>query len=114
MSVLSNPHDRYFKETFARPEIARDFLENYLPPAVRDCLDLSSLTLQKESFIDHELRQHFSDILYQVQTVSQELPQESGYVYLLFEHKSYPDNLTIFQMLRYCVRIWERALRTDE
>jgi len=101
MSTLSNPHDRYFKETFARPEIACDFLENYLPPTIRDCLELSSLTLQKESFIDHELRQHFSDILYQVQTVS----QGPGYVYLLFEHKSYPDNLTIFQMLRYCVRI---------
>jgi hypothetical protein len=30
MSELRNPHDRFFRETFSRPEIARDFLQNYL------------------------------------------------------------------------------------
>lgn len=110
MSVILNPHDRYFKETFARPEIARDFLKNYLPEAIRARLDLSTLALEKESFVDPDLRQHFSDLLYQVETV-EETP---SYVYLLFEHKSYPDPLTVFQMLRYCVRIWEQALRADD
>ncbi len=110
MSALSNPHDRYFKESFARTEVARDFLNAYLPPEVRAWLDISTMTLQKESFVDPDLRQHFSDMLYQVQTVA----EEPTYVYLLFEHKSYPDQFTIFQMLRYCVRIWEQALRDDD
>jgi hypothetical protein len=26
------------------------------------------------------------------------------------EHKSYPDRRTVFQLLRYMVRIWEREL----
>jgi hypothetical protein len=26
MSDLGNPHDRFFKEAFSRPEVARDFL----------------------------------------------------------------------------------------
>ena len=34
-----------------------------------------------------------------------------AYVYVLFEHKSYPDPLTPFQLLRYLVRIWEQELR---
>ena len=109
MSPLSTPHDRYFRETFARPEIARDFLRNYLPPEIRARLELSTLSLSKESFVDPDLRQHFSDLLYEIETVG----NDPGYVYLLFEHKSYPDPLTVFQMLRYCVRIWERALRAD-
>jgi len=63
MPFLVNPHDRYFKEVFARPEIARDFLDNYLSAAIRARLDLSTLSLQKESFVDADLRQHFSDQL---------------------------------------------------
>ena len=35
-------------------------------------------------------------------------------VYILFEHKSYADRLTSFQLLRYLVRIWERMLRQGE
>ena len=109
MPSISTPHDRYFRETFARPEIARDYLRNYLPPELRARLDISTLSLTKESFVDPDLRQHFSDLLYEVETVE----NDHGFVYLLFEHKSYPDPLTIFQMLRYCVRIWERTLRVD-
>jgi hypothetical protein len=26
MSDLGNPHDKFFKEAFSRPEVARDFL----------------------------------------------------------------------------------------
>uniref|UniRef100_UPI004056C01F Rpn family recombination-promoting nuclease/putative transposase n=1 Tax=Candidatus Electrothrix sp. TaxID=2170559 RepID=UPI004056C01F len=29
-------------------------------------------------------------------------------LYLLIEHKSYPDRMTLFQLLRYMVRIWEQ------
>jgi predicted transposase/invertase (TIGR01784 family) len=68
MNELSNPHDRYFKETFSRPEIVRDFLSNYLPPVVAESLDLNTLELQPDSFIDQDLEIHFSDLLFQVRT----------------------------------------------
>ena len=42
MSDLSNPHDRFFKETFSRIEVARDLLANYLPPEVVAILDSTS------------------------------------------------------------------------
>lgn len=38
-------------------------------------------------------------------------PTSSACVYLLFEHKSYPDPLMPFQLLKYVVRILERRVR---
>lgn len=107
MSELSNPHDRFFKDTFSRPEIVRDFLSNYLPAAAAESLDFNTLELQSDSFIDQDLQTHFSDLLYQVQTGD----GRQTYVYLLLEHKSYPDAQTPVQLLGYMVRIWERDLR---
>lgn len=51
VNELSNPHDSFFKEIFSRPEVARDFLQNYLPPAVVEQLDMASLELRKDSFV---------------------------------------------------------------
>lgn len=66
MSDLTNPHDRFFKETFTRIEVARDFFANYLPRPVADVLDLETLALQSGSFIDSDLQEQFADLLYQV------------------------------------------------
>ncbi len=110
MSELSNPHDKFFKETFSRLEIARDFLQNYLPPAVSVLLDISTLELRKDSFIDSDLQENFTDLLYRVTLLS----GGEAYVYVLMEHKSYSDPLTPFQLLRYLVRIWERDLRQGQ
>ena len=39
MPEITNPHDRFFKEVFARKEVAADFLRNYLPADVLACVD---------------------------------------------------------------------------
>ena len=59
-----NPHDRFFKELFARQENARDLLQLYLPPDLVALLDLSSLEITRDSFIDPNLQSHFSALLY--------------------------------------------------
>jgi predicted transposase YdaD len=46
MSELQNPHDRFFRETFSRLEVARDFLTEYLPSEVVAVLNLDTLELQ--------------------------------------------------------------------
>jgi hypothetical protein len=43
MSEISKPHDRSFKATFGRTDVAADFLVHYLPPEVAAALDLSRL-----------------------------------------------------------------------
>jgi predicted transposase/invertase (TIGR01784 family) len=86
--------------------VATDFLANYLPPDVAAELDLTALELVKDSFVDVELQQHFSDLLYQVRLKR----GGEAYAYVLFEHKSAPEAWVAFQVLRYLVRIWEQAL----
>jgi predicted transposase/invertase (TIGR01784 family) len=108
---ISNPHDRFFKETFSQPEIAADFLANHLPAPVAAVLDLdpAALELVRGSFVDRALRPHFSDLLYRVRLQD----GQPVFVYLLFEHKSFADPWVAFQLLRYMVRIWEQSRRRD-
>ncbi len=110
MSELTNPHDHFFKETFSRIEVARDLLANYLPPEVAAVLNLDTLEAQPDSFIDADLQEQFADLLYKVELKD----GRSAYVYILLEHKSYPDPETPFQVLRYEMRIWENDWRNGE
>jgi predicted transposase/invertase (TIGR01784 family) len=106
VSEIQNPHDRFFRELFARPEVAAEFLQRYLPDEVADLLAPALPQLRKDSFVDLALQEHFSDLLYEVQLKE----GQDAYVYVLFEHKSYPEPLIAFQLLRYLVRIWEQEL----
>ena len=107
MSDVGSHHDRYFRETFSRAEAARDLVSGYLPPEVTDCLDLGTLEVTGDTFVDPELRLHVSDL------VCRAALRDGGeaYVYVLFEHKSRPDKLVALQLLRYMARLWGRAVR---
>ncbi len=104
---ISNPHDRFFKKLFSRKNVGRNFFLNYLPRDVVSLLDLDSSELTKDSFVDQELGEYFSDTIYKVRL------KEGGkaHVYILLEHKSYSDPLAGFQILCYMVRIWESVVR---
>ncbi|MCS6907583.1 MAG: Rpn family recombination-promoting nuclease/putative transposase, partial [Anaerolineales bacterium] len=104
MADLSNPHDRYFRETLAQPTAARDFLRYYLPTEVAALLDPDETPeLMRDSFVEPELHEHLSDLLYRVRLRN----ARDAYVYILIEHKSYPYPEVAFQLLRYMVQIWE-------
>ncbi len=105
MSDLTNPHDKFFKDLFTRREAAQDFLQHYLPAEVSRLFDLDSLDIQKDSFINPELQEHFSDLLYKVALRS----GSEWYIYVLFEHKSHPEPRINLHLLRYMDRIWDQA-----
>lgn len=105
---LKNPHDLFFKETFGNATVAGDFLTNYLPASVSRYIDIESLDPQKDSFIDEKLEETFSDLLFKA-----DIAGDEGYIYFLFEHKSYPDKGIAFQVLRYMVDIWETKMDKD-
>lgn len=108
---LPSPHNRFFLQTFSELELASALLANHLPPATLAKLDLKSLRLASGSFIDDELRETSSDLLFEVDRVECD---ETVLVYVLTEHKSYQDRLTPFQLLKYMVRIWENRLRDSK
>lgn len=64
--TVQSPHDRFFRESFGRIEVARNYLEEYLPANLRRLLDLTEMTLLDGSFIDEEMKEHQTDIIYQV------------------------------------------------
>lgn len=99
---IGNPHDKLFRETLSDVANARDYLSNYLPGRVLDLVDLDSLEISKDSFIEKELKDYFSDILYKVN-----FRKTQGYIYLLFEHKSYEEQRVHVQLLGYMHKIWQ-------
>lgn len=68
--------------------------------------DLSTLKLESGSFVEDDLRQYFSDVLYSLKTTS----GEDGYVYVLLEAQSSPDKHMAFRLMRYSVAAMQRHL----
>ncbi len=104
---IPDPHDRFFKEVFSRHEVVRDFIRLCLPDDIPRLLDLDRIRSVKGSFVDEELASHLSDLLFQI-------PLKGGgsaFAYLLFEHKTSPEALAPFQVLRYMVNIWRDHLK---
>ena len=104
MTVLNNPHDRFFKAVFGRAEVAAEFLVRYLPAGVAREMDWTTLRAAKDSFLDPELAGHPADLLYAVELRG----GGPAYVQVLFEHKSYVEARINLDLLRYRVRIWEQ------
>ncbi|UJL45861.1 Rpn family recombination-promoting nuclease/putative transposase [Virgibacillus sp. NKC19-16] len=106
---IQNPHDKFFKETFGKVEVAKDFLNNYLPERIMNVINLNTIEPQKDSFINEELQEGFSDMLFQV-----DINQEEGYIYFLFEHKSYNSKDIALQLLKYMLEIWNVKVKKEQ
>ena len=102
-------HDKFFRHSFSRVEIAANFLEEYLPSDMVALLDIEQMSLEQGSFIDEDMKGHHVDLLYTI-------PLNNGgaaSVYFLFEHKAQVDHEIGFQLLRYMVHIWEEQKRNQ-
>lgn len=93
----------------SNPRIAKAFFEYHLPPAIKAKVDLNTLQLQKESYIDEYLKLALTDILFAVS-----FQQKPGYLYTLVEHQSTPDKLMPFRFLKYMIAIMEQHLKTTQ
>lgn len=102
MNQLNNPHDKFFKETFSRLEVAQSFIEEVFPPDLLERLNLSALKRVNDSFTDTELEEYLADIVYQTEYAGQKT-----LVTLLFEHKSYVQKYPHLQLLQYILNVWK-------
>ncbi len=109
-SQVPNPHDKLFRDTYSDKENARSFLSQGLPAQVLKLVDLSTLEISKDSFIEKELSDYHSDMLYKVNLTD----GSQGFVYVLFEHKSYYDRFVHLQLLEYMVKIWRLYIKQHE
>jgi predicted transposase YdaD len=98
---LANTHDAFFKQVSGDPKAAGIFLREHSPPEVAELLTAELPVPVKGSFVDEELAQHHTDLLFSVRLKD----RREALVYMLLEHKSWADPATPLQLLRYVVRI---------
>lgn len=102
---IHDPHDRLFRNFLADITKAKVFLETYLPENIKKQCDFPTLSFKPGSFVEKDLKHHFSDILYSVKIAGTE-----GYIYTLIEHETTPRKLTPFKLLRYQIAIMKQHL----
>jgi len=73
-------------------------------------MDLSTLEICKDSFIEADLSDYYSDMLYRIKFRD----GSAGSVYVLFEHKSYYDKYVHLQLLEYMVKIWRLHIKQNK
>ena len=100
---MNTPHDHLFKSTFSDKQIAIDYILNFLPTPLSSKLDLSSLELSGTSYVDSELKESLSDVVYTCT-----YGEESLTLALLLEHKSGPDGIIHLQLLSYMLGFWKQ------
>jgi predicted transposase/invertase (TIGR01784 family) len=98
-------HDGLFKFSFDKKNVVESFVKENLPEEITRELDFSTLTLDKDTFVDQKLSRCYSDILYHIR-----FKDNPAYLYFLFEHKSWEPDFPGVQLLKNMTRIWEKHL----
>ncbi|MFO7561363.1 MAG: Rpn family recombination-promoting nuclease/putative transposase [Enhygromyxa sp.] len=106
--MTSKPHDALFKAAFEHPAHAADLFRCTLPESLREGIDYGSLTREDGSFIDPELADRHSDLLF-----SARLRGDRVFLNLLLEHQSTNDGAMPLRIIDYLARIWKRHLKDN-
>jgi len=107
-NTVRSRHDEFFRTTFSDLNMVKSFTKEYLPKKISENLDLETLSIAKDSFIDVELKGKYSDLLYSVK-----LAGKDAFIYFLFEHKSKEDKFVALQLLKYMIEIWYLYLKQN-
>jgi predicted transposase/invertase (TIGR01784 family) len=100
-------HDLYCKDMLDDKESLIEFLIKFLPAILVKLLDLKSVELMSDSFVDESVSEHLSDKLIRVRLKG----FGEIFIYVLLEHKSSSDKWVALQLLRYLVQFWEKMRR---
>lgn len=103
MKKITTPHDRYFRAAMSDLRVAKDLLRHHLSKKLLTLMNLNTLKLCKESYIDKKLKLGITDILYSVS-----IKEQKGYIYILVEHQSSPDKWMALRVLKYQCEIMEQ------
>src|SRR5699024_7549115 len=88
--------------------IIKDFIENNIPKEALDVIDMETIELIKDTFINKELEESFSDLIYRIK-----INNKDAYICFLLEHKSYKDKMTIFQVNKYIIESWMTIIQKE-
>ena len=106
---IKRPHDSFFKKLMSDPDAVRHFLKGFLPVSISRKLDYDSLKVIDTEKTGRKYKKFYLDL-----SVECRLSGSESEIYIVFEHKSYPDKLTLIQILNYCAVVWETNIRNRE
>ena len=98
MSEITQPHDKFIKLLLSDPVKAGILVRERLPKEIAELLSPEPPELMEGSFVDEELRGHLTDRLFRVRTINGRV----ALLYILIDHKSYPDQLALVQLNGTC------------
>ncbi|WP_420584040.1 Rpn family recombination-promoting nuclease/putative transposase [Ruegeria sp.] len=105
--AIPTPHDKLFRSVFSDPAHSRPLVRDQLPNEIAGLLADTSPRVVPGTFIDSDMGETQADLLLEVDLVD----GGSAFVYVLVEHKSYPDAEVVLQVLGYMVRVWRDYVR---
>jgi len=102
-------HDSLFKRIMECEIAAKEFLDEYVPAEIKAMINLDSVKVEKESYIEPNLTKRLSDIIYSVDLKGKQ--DEKAFIYILAEHQSTVDQLMAFRLWRYTLLLAERHIK---
>ena len=106
---LFKAHDHYFRSAMDDPDVAMSCIRAHLPAEIVVQIDVNSLQLMKGNFIEGNLREKITEVLYKAT-----IDGEKGYIYFLIEHQSTPDPLMPLRLHHYILQIIEKDLEEQK
>ncbi len=111
---ITHSHDKFFKTLFSKKEAVAEVIEKILPSNISEPLDLDTLILDNTEYVDEELKNTCSDVVYNCQYKQANNETIEVKISLLFEHKSYQEKYPHLQILRYFLNIWEMQVKQNQ
>jgi Uncharacterized conserved protein len=106
--MVNNPHDKIIKLVFSDRSEAVEFFQRICHQYLVDKIDWDTLELEGSKYVDEELKESESDLLYSVNFKGS---SDKCFLYLLFEHQSKPDKWLRFRIMKYKTRIWDESFK---
>jgi predicted transposase/invertase (TIGR01784 family) len=100
----STLHDGFIKRVLGDIIVATEFLDEYLPEQFKEIVDMSTLAIEQESFVEPDLTKQLSDIVYSLRMRN----NDKAFVYCLIEAQSSPDYWIAFRLWRYMWLLLEK------
>ncbi|AWN82090.1 Rpn family recombination-promoting nuclease/putative transposase [Candidatus Cardinium hertigii] len=97
-------HDGLAKLILSDPIAAQEFLTHYLPESCKSLLDLTTIKVEKESFVEEDLKQKFSDLVFSIRMKN----NEQAFIYTLIEAEVSPKYWTAYKLWKYTFLLLER------
>jgi predicted transposase/invertase (TIGR01784 family) len=108
---LNNPNDKFFRALFGLIILVKPFIRQFLPKDLLQKLDLDTLEIDPNSYINDELKEHFSDFVWSCRLKNS---QEQRKIAFLLEHKSFKPAYPHFQLYDYLRGAWKLQITAGQ